>query len=139
MSHAVPKWIAALPLAGLLAACASTPQTSPATTAQASPAATASGFQRALIDFNSCAKPEYPRDDLRASHTGRVKLGFLVGTDGAVLDARIEQSSGYQGLDVTAQAVLSKCRFRPARLDGQPVQAWTEVVYVWSIVDHTRT
>jgi protein TonB len=139
MSHAVPKWIAALPLAGLLAACAGATQPSPATTAQTSPAANASGFQRALIDFKSCAKPEYPRDDLRASHTGRVKLGFLVSVDGAVLDSRIEQSSGYQGLDVTAQAVLSKCRFRPARLDGQAVQAWAEVSYVWSIVDDRRT
>src|SRR5438874_2327081 len=123
MSRIALKWIAALPLAGLLAACAGVAQNG------------AQVDQRALIDFNTCARPEYPRDDLLASHTGTVKMAFLVGSDGAVRDSRLVQSSGYEGLDRMALVTLGRCHFRPARKNGQPVQAWTDIQYVWSIVE----
>lgn len=127
MSRIASKWIAALPLAALLgswlAACSSLAPHG------------AEADQRALIDFNSCARPEYTRDDLRASHTGTVKLGFLVGADGTVRESRIVQSSGHDGLDRAALFALRKCHFRPARKAGQAVQAWTDVTYIWSITD----
>jgi len=119
MLHTIPKWIAALPAAGLLAACAST--------------APHGGDvdQRAVIEFNSCAKPMYPHDELAAGHEGTVQMGFQVQADGTIGSSRVERSSGYPALDEAALTALNKCRFKPALKNGQPVASSTDVKYVW--------
>jgi len=119
MSRIVPKWIATLPLAALLAACAST--------------APRGGDidQRAVIDFNSCAKPMYPHEELAAGHEGTVQMGFEVQADGTIGSSRVERSSGFPSLDEAALTALNKCRFHPARKNGQPVASSTDVKYVW--------
>lgn len=123
MSRIASKWIAALPPAALLgswlAACSSLAPHG------------AEADQRAIIDFNTCAKPEYPRAELQARHEGTVQMKFLVTTDGAVADSQLEHTSGFPALDHAALTSLSHCRFRPARQDGRPVQAWTDIRYVW--------
>jgi TonB family protein len=120
MSHIVPKWIATLPLAGLLVACSSFAQDD-----------THAG-QRALIDFNSCAKPMYPHSELAAGHEGTVQMKFQVMADGAIASSRVERTSGYPALDEAALSALNRCRFQPARKDGQAVQSWADVQYVWT-------
>jgi TonB family protein len=118
MSHIASKWIATLPLAGLLVACSSFAQTKP--------------DQAAVVDFTSCAKPVYPHAELSAGHQGTVQLAFLVGTDGAVLSSRVDRTSGYPDLDRAALDALSKCHFQPARKNGEPAQSWQPVQYVWT-------
>jgi TonB family protein len=87
----------------------------------------------AMIDFKTCGRPTYPADELRAKHTGMVKLNFLVGADGAVRKAGIGTSSGYPALDRAALAALSRCRFTPGTSAGAPVEKWSPVQYRWSI------
>lgn len=81
----------------------------------------------------SCVKPAYPIDALRAEATGTVTMRFLVGVDGTVRDAQLTRSSGNASLDQTAINSLSKCRFKPAEVDGKPVEQWQAVQYVWSL------
>jgi TonB family protein len=82
---------------------------------------------------SGCVKPAYPIDALRVEATGTVTMQFLIGIDGTVRDAKLKKSSGNASLDTTAINAISKCRFKPAQVDGQPVEQWQEVQYVWSI------
>ena len=97
------------------------------------PAVSAPVRTRPVVKANACAKPRYPRASLRANEAGIVKLTFLVGTDGRVMDSRIERSSGYTRLDEAARAALSLCSFKPATLNGQTVQDWALLQYEWKI------
>jgi protein TonB len=82
---------------------------------------------------SGCARPAYPTDALRAEATGVVTMRFLIGIDGTVRDAKLAKSSGNASLDQAAINALSKCRFKPAEVDGKPVEQWQEVKYAWSI------
>jgi len=87
----------------------------------------------AVVDFNSCAKPEYPRSSQRNEETGIVTLSFLIGLDGRVVESKIERSSGFKELDKAARSALSLCKFKPGLVDGRPQQSWTKVQYVWKL------
>lgn len=97
------------------------------------PAAPAAVNVPAVVDFSSCAKPEYPRKALRNEETGTVTLQFLIGVDGHVVESKIERSSGSRDLDNAARSALSLCRFKPGLADGKPQQSWTKVQYVWKL------
>jgi protein TonB len=113
------KWITNLSLAGL-AACSGLPK--PGTDVD----------QRAVIDFMTCARPEYPRSELQAGHEGTVYMEFLVTAEGTVAGSRLVRGSGFPALDQAALVSVSHCHFRPARKDGRPVQAWTNISYAWT-------
>lgn len=87
----------------------------------------------AMIDFKTCGRPAYPPDEVRAQHTGLVKLNFLIGADGAIRKAEIGTSSGHPALDEAALAALSRCRFTPGTSAGAPAEKWARVQYKWSI------
>ena len=88
---------------------------------------------RALLNFKSCAKPEYPKESLTAKHEGTVTLAFLVDTSGAVLETKVEKSSGHVPLDTAAADALKLCKFDPALKNSKPAQEWTKVQYVWTL------
>lgn len=94
---------------------------------------TASPLRPRQTAASGCTRPAYPTDALRIEATGVVTMQFLVGADGMVRDAKLKTSSGNASLDTTAMNALSKCRFKPAQVDGQPVEQWQEVKYVWSL------
>ncbi|AVR98706.1 energy transducer TonB [Pseudoduganella armeniaca] len=87
----------------------------------------------AAADIGNCARPEWPREALRLGQHGKVTLEFLVGEDGSVRDARVAGSSGHPLLDVAAQEGIRRCRFKPATQDGQPVESWMKLQYVWTL------
>jgi protein TonB len=87
----------------------------------------------AVADFNTCAKPDWPKASLRNEETGTVTLSFLIGTDGRVADSKIVKSSGFRDLDKAAIVGISKCRFKPGMNDGKPEQAWMQMQYVWTL------
>ncbi|MGV7208997.1 energy transducer TonB [Oxalobacteraceae bacterium A2-2] len=87
----------------------------------------------AVVDFSTCAKPEWPKSSLRNEETGTVTLSFLIGTDGRVADSKVVKSSGFRDLDKAAVAGISKCRFKPGTIDGVPQQAWQQMQYVWTL------
>lgn len=120
-TSSMPRWVAALPLAGMLVACSSFAQNGSAQAAH-----------QAVLDFHSCAKPQYPHAELAAHHEGTVRMKFLVNVDGSIASSRVEHTSGFQALDDAALSALNQCRFRPAYKNGEPVQTWQEVQYVWT-------
>jgi protein TonB len=87
----------------------------------------------AAADFNTCAKPDWPKASLRNEETGTVTLSFLIGVDGRVADSKILKSSGFRDLDKAAVTGISKCRFKPGMTDGKPEQAWMQMQYVWTL------
>jgi protein TonB len=87
----------------------------------------------AVADFNTCAKPEWPKASLRNEETGTVTLSFLIGADGRVADSKILKSSGFRDLDKAAVNGIGKCRFKPGLVDGRPEQAWIQMQYVWTL------
>lgn len=103
-------------------------------TTQAPPAAGPS-VVKAVVDFGTCDKPDYPRNSLRNEEQGVTRLQFLIGTDGKVADSKIEKSSGFRSLDTAAKNALSLCKFKPGTIDGKPQQSWTSVDYVWKLPD----
>jgi protein TonB len=107
----------------------------PVPSAPPAPVAKPSGPARtdAVADFNTCAKPEYPKSSLRNEETGTSVISFLIGTDGSVKGSKVTTSSGFRDLDKAAQVALGKCRFKPATENGQPVEAWKPVQYVWTL------
>ncbi len=84
-----------------------------------------------VMDSKSCDAPKYPKASLMNEETGTVTLGFLIGTDGKVLESKIENSSGSKSLDKTALAALSLCKFKPGTKDGKVEQMWTKLDFVW--------
>ncbi|MGJ7917935.1 energy transducer TonB [Massilia sp. LXY-6] len=117
---------ATIVLLGLLTACAG-----PGPAASKTAASTVD-TRPAILDFNSCAKPMYPHEELQAGHEGTVKLGFLVKPDGTIGGTKLVQSSGFPALDEAARTALAACRFHPATRNGQPAETWTDVIYVWA-------
>ena len=107
--------------------------TPPAAPAPAAPANPNPVRVAAVADFNTCAKPEWPKASLRNEETGTVTLSFLIGVDGRVVESKLVKSSGFRDLDKAAQTGISKCRFKPGLTDGKPEQAWMQMQYVWTL------
>ncbi|QYF94863.1 energy transducer TonB [Massilia sp. PAMC28688] len=99
----------------------------------AAPALAADADRPAVADFNSCAKPMYPKDALANKREGTVTVAFLVGTDGKTEDAKVKTSSGHADLDEAARVAIAKCRFSPAIKGGEAVRSWQPVQYVWTL------
>ena len=124
MSHIKTRWHYLVPLFGLVIGGS----------ALAQEPAGSNLKQKAVLDFNSCAKPHYQQDDMRAGHQGTVTLLFRVDGEGKVADSKVGKSSGFPSLDESARSALASCHFQPAiGPDGQPVSVWTPVQYVWSM------
>jgi D-alanyl-D-alanine endopeptidase (penicillin-binding protein 7) len=125
-------WRAAIPVLGLVLACAASAHA--LSTRDVRPAAATTGLTRsAVADFSTCTKPQYPQADIAASHEGTVTVSFRVDPSGAVTDSTIVRSSGYASMDEAARSALHRCRFAPALRNGQPVPSWQPVQYVWTL------
>jgi bla regulator protein blaR1 len=123
------SWKASIPVLALAAACAAI-----CTNAATLPKhATPHVHTPALADFRSCAKPEWPTEELHAEHQGTVTLEFLISEDGKATNSRVRRSSGYRALDEAARQGINKCSFKPATTDGQPVPGWMRMQYVWTL------
>ena len=121
------NWKAAIPVLGLAVATLLT------ASANAAPDAAAPEKTRAVPNFASCAKPVWPAESLKNENQGTVTLSFLVGADGKVKDSTVKGSSGFVPLDEAARTGISKCTFKPAAVNGKPVQDWTTIKYVWTL------
>ena len=126
----VLNWKSAIPVMGLAAACLS----------MYVHASVGAGIDRAafvtrnpVADFSTCPKPNYPAQDLAASHEGTVTLGFEVDRRGRVLHSGVTNSSGYPSLDAAALDAIKLCTFKPGMRDGKPATAPVRVQYVWTL------
>ncbi len=78
-------------------------------------------------------KADYPKSSLVNEETGAVALAFLVGPDGAVIESKVEKTSGYKNLDKAALKALGACKFKAGTKDGALAQTWAKVEYVWTL------
>jgi protein TonB len=86
----------------------------------------------ASVDAKNC-KADYPKASLMNEEQGDVKMAFLVGADGNVVESKLEKSSGFKNLDKAAIKALSACKFKPGTKDGAVAQTWTKVDYSWKL------
>lgn len=69
--------------------------------------------------------PDYPAASRRLGEEGTVVLLLYVGVDGAVLEARVDKSSGFSRLDQAAvREALKSWHFLPAKEGGKAVAGW---------------
>ena len=87
----------------------------------------------ALDASASCQPPQYPSMSRRNGETGAVVLRFLIDADGAVLESKVEASSGFERLDEAALRGLTLCHFKPGTVDGRPERSWARMRYVWKL------
>ena len=92
------------------------------------------GDKMPVIDFNKC-KPQYPREALNKKETGVVRLSVLIGSDGDIMDTKIDRSSGHRLLDNAVVDKLKTCteKAMPGKVDGEYAPAWAKVQYVWRL------
>ncbi|MGK5026564.1 M56 family metallopeptidase [Janthinobacterium sp. RB2R34] len=88
---------------------------------------------RPVLDFGTCAKPQYPADALQAKQTGTVNLSFQVNAAGKVEDSSVVRSSGHPALDEAARSGIAKCTFKPALAAGKAVSSPVQIQYVWTL------
>lgn len=67
--------------------------------------------------------PVYPRQALEDNVRGEVRVRITVDTDGKVKDTEILQSTPTGVFDNAALAAVRRWRFKPAEVDGRPVEA----------------
>lgn len=71
-------------------------------------------------------KPEYP-EMARANHlSGQVVFGATIGKDGNIKDLHIVKAAG-MGFDEAAYAAVSKWRYRPYTINGDPVEIESQI------------
>jgi protein TonB len=71
--------------------------------------------------------PAYPGSARRRGYQGLVLLKALVGVDGLVEKAEIDESCGYDILDRKALSAVRKWQFEPGIKDGKKVRMWVKV------------
>jgi protein TonB len=86
----------------------------------------------AVFDSKTC-KADYPKASLMNEEQGTTSMSFLVAPDGAVVDSKLEKTSGFKNLDKAAIKSISACKFKPGTKDGAPAQTWTKVDYAWKL------
>jgi protein TonB len=65
--------------------------------------------------------------------SGTTVLSYRIGTDGAVKDLLVAQSSGNDGLDQASLDCVASWRFFPAKQNGQPVEIDRTAVLQWQL------
>ncbi len=68
--------------------------------------------------------PRYPPECRRQKIEGSVAIVALSDTNGCIMHAEVQSSSGHHAIDEAALAVVRKARFEPARVLGIPVRTW---------------
>jgi periplasmic protein TonB len=76
------------------------------------------------VEYVRAAPPVYPRESQRRREHGTVILRVLVDTAGKPVQIQVEQSSGFERLDIAARQAVEKFLFRPYEVNGiaQPAQ-----------------
>jgi periplasmic protein TonB len=77
----------------------------------------------------------YPPTSTRLGEEGIAKVKVCVGTNGRVIDATLEESSGFERLDQAAIKVAKLYRFNPATENGKPVEACAPMPLRFQIKD----
>ena len=84
-----------------------------------------SGLDQPPVPLDANPPVEYPADLYEQRVSGTVLLRLFVDASGTVVfdSSRIQESSGFPGLDSAALAAASKLHYAPALHNGRPVAA----------------
>ncbi|HEY1611830.1 MAG TPA: energy transducer TonB [Paraburkholderia sp.] len=95
-----------------------------ATAAEATAQPSAARAAPKVVSHVDCniAQPAYPAQSLRRNESGTAVVRFVVGVDGRVESAKIQQSSGYPRLDDAALGAVRGGNCRPWKEAGVPVR-----------------
>lgn len=78
--------------------------------------------------------PDYPPLDARLGHEGNVRLKLTIDEWGAVTDAQVERSSGYDSLDRAAASwVKTHWLYHPATRAGDPIPSTAEAIVTFQL------
>ena len=77
----------------------------------------------AQLDPRSKLQPPYPAAEERAEVTGSVTVMIVIGTDGRVKDVEKVSAGSDAFYRATEQQALRYWRFKPAMVDGKPVES----------------
>jgi periplasmic protein TonB len=89
----------------------------------------------AQIDPSSQLQPPYPAQELRAQRDGRVQVRVTIGPDGRVVDVVLLSATSDAFWQTTRQQALHHWRFRPATVDGRPVEDTRLMSLIFRIED----
>ena len=78
-------------------------------------------------------KPEYPDIAQQAMVEGRVVVKILVGRDGHVREAKVDEHQHVLLLDQAAIDAALKWVFTPAQVNGHPVAVWSAIPFVFRL------
>jgi periplasmic protein TonB len=80
-------------------------------------------------------QPPYPPSEQRAQRDGRVQVRVTIGADGRVVAIALLSATSDAFWRVTQQQALRRWRFRPATVDGRPVEDSKVINLVFRITD----
>ncbi|HEY2070745.1 MAG TPA: energy transducer TonB [Rhizomicrobium sp.] len=75
----------------------------------------------------------YPALAVRLAHEGRTVVDFRIAPDGTVNDLAVRASSGHPELDEAAMDCAVNWTYRPAMLDGHPIEMPWRTMIAWSL------
>lgn len=81
----------------------------------------------AVIDSGAEVQPAYPAAEQRMGIEGKVVIRVLIGTDGRVKAAAKVSATSDAFYRATERQALRYWRFKPATLDGKPIESWKEI------------
>jgi protein TonB len=78
-------------------------------------------------------QPPYPFAEQRNEREGRVVIRVTIGSDGRVVDTARVQATSDAFYDATARHARERWRFRPATVDGRPVETTRTLTVVFEL------
>lgn len=79
--------------------------------------------QVSQVEYLRAPAPHYPSLSKRLHEQGVVLLRVLIDVDGQALHVEVEESSGFERLDVEARSAVQRARFKPWMENGRARQA----------------
>lgn len=89
----------------------------------------------ARLDARSELQPPYPPSEQRAQNEGSVTVRILIGPDGRVKQVDKVKATSDAFFRATEQQALRHWRFKPATLDGKPVESRTTMTVRFRLTD----
>ncbi|MEA3017840.1 MAG: periplasmic protein TonB [Sphingomonadales bacterium] len=83
----------------------------------------AAPVRREAVLISGDLQPPYPTSEQRAQREGTVVVQVVVGADGRVIRVEKVRATSDAFFEATARHARSRWRFRPATVDGRPVEA----------------
>jgi periplasmic protein TonB len=88
-----------------------------------------------VVDFkaNQCNVPSYDLRSINANEQGVVSVKYEVNADGKVINAKVEESSGYRALDRESLRAVKECKFRADKVETTEAKIPAKINFYWAL------